>query len=199
MALDMQLASTPLIVALACALRSAGVACSRARSLSWLSNYFRMKPIDGEIAAWSSFFGRSGRAGDRRNSLCEEVWTRQDDWPIRTWQNGEWRRVRRSPQVLFCCPGHLQQRVTAYLHIAWARQWHRRLPFSGPEWRALEMPSAGALIYIGFVPIIKTGLCIAAGFFLAKKGLFPTAATKGAGHLAMVGLDYVVEGCALLS
>jgi len=42
---------------------------------------------------------------------------------------------------------------------------------------------------IGFIPLVKTGFTILAGFTLTKKGLFPPAASRGASHLSMVSWD----------
>ncbi|KAH8096605.1 auxin efflux carrier [Cristinia sonorae] len=47
------------------------------------------------------------------------------------------------------------------------------------------MPSAGFLIYSGAMPLIKTFLGIFAGYFLARTGLFPKSASKGASEITM--------------
>ncbi|GJE87345.1 auxin efflux carrier [Phanerochaete sordida] len=47
------------------------------------------------------------------------------------------------------------------------------------------MPSAGFLIYSGVMPLIKTFISIFCGYFLAKKGLFTPAASKGASQITM--------------
>ncbi|CAL1699951.1 unnamed protein product [Somion occarium] len=47
------------------------------------------------------------------------------------------------------------------------------------------MASAGFLIYSGVMPLIKTFLAIFIGYILARKDLFPPAASKGASQLSM--------------
>ncbi|KAK7689417.1 hypothetical protein QCA50_007209 [Cerrena zonata] len=47
------------------------------------------------------------------------------------------------------------------------------------------MPSAGFLIFSGVMPLIKTFLSILIGYVLARKGLFPPAASKGASQVTM--------------
>ncbi|KAH8092466.1 auxin efflux carrier [Cristinia sonorae] len=47
------------------------------------------------------------------------------------------------------------------------------------------MPSAGFLIYSGVMPLIKTFLGIFAGYFLARRGVFPKAASQGASQITM--------------
>ncbi|KAI0076962.1 auxin efflux carrier [Panus rudis PR-1116 ss-1] len=47
------------------------------------------------------------------------------------------------------------------------------------------MPSAGFLIYAGVMPLIKTFLAIFIGYVLAKQGLFPPAAARGASQISM--------------
>ncbi|KAI0337946.1 hypothetical protein BDW22DRAFT_1363533 [Trametopsis cervina] len=49
----------------------------------------------------------------------------------------------------------------------------------------VKMPSAGFLIYSGVMPLIKTFLSILCGYVLARKGLFPPAASKGASQITM--------------
>lgn len=52
--------------------------------------------------------------------------------------------------------------------------------------RLLNMSHAGNYIYSGFIPLVKMALTIACGFILAKKGMFPLAAARGASYVAMV-------------
>ncbi|KAI0711029.1 auxin efflux carrier [Cerioporus squamosus] len=47
------------------------------------------------------------------------------------------------------------------------------------------MPSAGFLIYSGVMPLIKTFLTIIAGYVVARMGLFPKAAARGASQVTM--------------
>ncbi|TFK94855.1 auxin efflux carrier [Polyporus arcularius HHB13444] len=47
------------------------------------------------------------------------------------------------------------------------------------------MPSAGYLIYSGVMPLIKTFLTIIAGYVVARMGLFPKAAARGASQVTM--------------
>ncbi|KAI0691371.1 auxin efflux carrier [Cytidiella melzeri] len=47
------------------------------------------------------------------------------------------------------------------------------------------MPSASFLIYSGVMPLIKTYLSIVCGYVLARRGLFPPAASKGASQVTM--------------
>ncbi|KAM5539912.1 hypothetical protein V8D89_006415 [Ganoderma adspersum] len=47
------------------------------------------------------------------------------------------------------------------------------------------MPSAGFLIYSGVMPLIKTFITIIAGYVLAKMGMFPPAASRGASQVSM--------------
>lgn len=47
------------------------------------------------------------------------------------------------------------------------------------------MPSAGFLIYSGVMPLIKTFISIFCGYFLAKKDMFPAAASRGASQVTM--------------
>lgn len=42
---------------------------------------------------------------------------------------------------------------------------------------------------VGFVPLLKMAITIACGFALAKKGMFPAAAARGASFVAMVSLS----------
>ncbi|KAI0638609.1 auxin efflux carrier [Trametes polyzona] len=47
------------------------------------------------------------------------------------------------------------------------------------------MPSAAFLIYSGIMPLIKTFISIICGYILAKMGLFPPAASRGASQVTM--------------
>ncbi|KAI8982790.1 auxin efflux carrier [Trametes punicea] len=47
------------------------------------------------------------------------------------------------------------------------------------------MPSAAFLIYSGVMPLIKTFISIICGYVLAKMGLFPPAASRGASQVTM--------------
>ncbi|GHJ84613.1 hypothetical protein NliqN6_1015 [Naganishia liquefaciens] len=47
------------------------------------------------------------------------------------------------------------------------------------------MTNVGNYIYSGFVPLLKMAITIACGFALAKKGMFPAAAARGASFVAM--------------
>ncbi|PIL31236.1 hypothetical protein GSI_05934 [Ganoderma sinense ZZ0214-1] len=47
------------------------------------------------------------------------------------------------------------------------------------------MPSAAFLIYSGIMPLIKTFITIIAGYVLAKMGMFPPAASRGASQVSM--------------
>ncbi|KAI0774726.1 auxin efflux carrier [Trametes elegans] len=47
------------------------------------------------------------------------------------------------------------------------------------------MPSAGFLIYSGIMPLIKTFISIFCGYILARMGLFPPAASRGASQVTM--------------
>ncbi|KAH9939276.1 auxin efflux carrier [Epithele typhae] len=47
------------------------------------------------------------------------------------------------------------------------------------------MPSASYLIYSGILPLIKTYITIAAGYAVARMGLFPPAASRGASQVTM--------------
>ncbi|KAH8096604.1 auxin efflux carrier [Cristinia sonorae] len=47
------------------------------------------------------------------------------------------------------------------------------------------MPSAGFLIYSGVMPLIKMFMAILCGFVMARRGLFPKAAARGASEIAM--------------
>lgn len=46
----------------------------------------------------------------------------------------------------------------------------------------------GLFTFPGFIPLVKMGIAILAGYYLTKKGLFPPEASKGASHLAMVSV-----------
>lgn len=53
--------------------------------------------------------------------------------------------------------------------------------------------TAGVLIYLGFVPLVKIAITLSAGFVLVKKGLLPPMASRGASHISMdVGLPCLV-------
>ncbi|EMD40328.1 hypothetical protein CERSUDRAFT_91043 [Gelatoporia subvermispora B] len=47
------------------------------------------------------------------------------------------------------------------------------------------MPSAGYLVYSGVMPLIKSFIAIFFGWLLAKKEMFPPAASRGASYVAM--------------
>ncbi|KAI0787320.1 auxin efflux carrier [Fomes fomentarius] len=47
------------------------------------------------------------------------------------------------------------------------------------------MPSAGFLIYSGVMPLIKTFITMIAGYIVARMGLFPNAASRGASQVTM--------------
>ncbi|KAH9947206.1 auxin efflux carrier [Amylocystis lapponica] len=47
------------------------------------------------------------------------------------------------------------------------------------------MPSAAFLIYSGIMPLIKTFISIIVGYILARKGLFPPEASRGASQVTM--------------
>ncbi|KAH9854916.1 auxin efflux carrier [Lenzites betulinus] len=47
------------------------------------------------------------------------------------------------------------------------------------------MPSAAFLIYSGIMPLIKTFISIISGYVLARMGLFPAAASRGASQVTM--------------
>jgi predicted permease len=55
------------------------------------------------------------------------------------------------------------------------------------------MTGVGNYIYSGFIPLVKMGFTILAGFVLAKRGLFPPEASRGASHLSMtIGLPCLI-------
>lgn len=48
------------------------------------------------------------------------------------------------------------------------------------------VPTTGSLIWLSFVPLLRIALTIVCGFILAKKGLFPLAASKGFSQVVSV-------------